>query len=232
MSHMPLRVCLSAAAVALAVAAPSGAFAYGGDDAIRDCEDRLRSEYGLSDFRHQSSEKMAGEGHSYKVTGSTKVEDEKYPFECQVRDRHVTSVKYDGPEPKGMDTAEKLAVGAAAAIAAGLIASKVSEGGQTESPTGKYSTADYDATTSLRCSMGKPTHDKDCPAGIHRGERGSASLRITTPAGSERTLNFDGGNVTTPNGGQLDWGKDGDEWYIGIDDREFYIVPEAAVYGG
>jgi len=32
-------------------------------------------------------------------------------------------------------------------------------------------------------------------------------------------------------GGRLTWGKDRGDWYIGIDDREFYIVPEAAIYG-
>jgi hypothetical protein len=224
--------CLVAVTATLALAAPSGAFAYGRDDAVRDCESHLRSEYGLSDFRHDSAEQLRGEGHQYKVVGETKIDDQKYPFECQIRDRHVTSVKYDGPEPEGMKTSQKLAIGAAAAIAAGVIASQVGKSDEESSPTGKYSTTDYDATTSLRCSMNKPTHDKSCPAGIRRGESGSASIRITTPAGSERTLNFQKGDVTTPDGGRLDWGKQGDEWYIGIDNHEFYIVPEAAVYGG
>ena len=50
--------------------------------------------------------------------------------------------------------------------------------------------------------------------------------------GSERVLEFGDGDVTTSGGGELTWGKQGDEWYIGIDNREFYVVPEAAVYGG
>jgi len=227
-----LRMHLAATAVTLALAAPSGAFAYGKDDAIRDCESRLRSEYGLSDFRSDSAEKLPGEDHQFKVTGKTKVDGEKYPFECQVKDRHVTSMTYDGPKPEGMDTAQKVAVGAAAAIAAGLIASKVSESSNEGSPTGTYTTDQYDATTALRCSMNRPTHDKSCPAGITRGRPGSATIRVTTPAGSERTLSFAHGDVTTPDGGDLTWGKQGDEWYIGIDNREFYIVPEAAISGG
>jgi len=227
-----LRVHLAASAVTLALSIPSVALAYGTDDAVRDCESHLRSEYGLTDFRHDSAEKLPGEGHQYRVVGQTKIEDKKYPFECQIRDRHVTSVKYDGPEPEGMDTAQKLAVGAAAAIAAGVIASQMSKGEEEKTSTGHYATSEYDATTSLPCSMNEPTHNKNCPAGIRRGESGSASIRITTPAGSERTLNFHKGSVTTPDGGHLDWGKQGDEWYIGIDNREFYIVPEAAVYGG
>jgi hypothetical protein len=95
-----------------------------------------------------------------------------------------------------------------------------------------YSTSDHDATMKLRCSLGSPSHNRMCDAGVNRGDAGSASLYVRAPDGRERILNFDGGDVTTPNGGRLTWGKSGDEWFVGIDDREFYIVPEAAIYGG
>jgi hypothetical protein len=98
-------------------------------------------------------------------------------------------------------------------------------------PPMPYSTNEYRATAYFRCSLGSPTHDQSCPGGIHRGDPGSASIRIKRPDGRERVLNFARGDVTTPDGGRLTWGKDGDEWYIGIDNREFYIVPEAAIYG-
>lgn len=230
MISTPLRAPL-AAALTLALALPSGAFAYDKKDAERDCENRLRDEYGLSDFRHESAEKIEGESHSFRVTGKVKVDGEKYPFSCEVKDRHVTSVSYDGPEPEGLGTSEKLAIGAAAAIAAGLIVSQLAGDEEDSSPTGKYTTADYDATTILPCSIGEPTHADSCPAGIRRGKGGAATIHVTSPAGSERSLDFRGGDVTTPHG-NLTWGKDGDEWYIGIDNREFYIVPEAAIYGG
>lgn len=112
---------VAAAATILALAVSSGAYAYDREDAIRDCESRLRSEYSLSDFRDQSAEQLMDSNHHYKVEGKTKVDGEKYPFSCEVKDRHVTSLTYDGPEPEGMGTAEKLAIGAAAAVAAGLI---------------------------------------------------------------------------------------------------------------
>lgn len=100
--------------------------------------------------------------------------------------------------------------------------------------TAPYTTAEYDATTLLRCSLGDPSHDASCPAGIRRGPpgSGSATIHVTAPDGAERVLDFAAGNVTTPGGGELTWGKQGDEWYIGIDNREYYVVPEAAVYGG
>jgi hypothetical protein len=102
---------LATAAVTLAMGISSGAYAYGTKDAIRDCESRLKSEYGLSDFRHQSAEQIEDSAHHYKVRGETKIEGEKHPFGCEIKDRHVTSVRYDGPEPEGMGTAEKLAIG-------------------------------------------------------------------------------------------------------------------------
>jgi hypothetical protein len=117
MSQPSIHYALLAAALTMLLSAPSGVFAYGTDDAIRDCEKRLKDEYGLKDFRQQTAEKLAEEGHKYLVKGKTKVEDEKHPFECDIADRHVTSIRYSGPEPEGMSTAGKVAVGAAAAAA-------------------------------------------------------------------------------------------------------------------
>ena len=118
---------LAAAAVTLTMAVASGAYAYGTKDAIRDCESRLRSEYSLSDFRDQAAEKIKDSEHHYKVQVKTKIDGEKHPFGCEIKNRHVTSVTYNGPEPEGLGTAEKLAIGAAAAIAAGLIASELNK---------------------------------------------------------------------------------------------------------
>ena len=100
-----------------------------------------------------------------------------------------------------------------------------------DNPTAPYTTADYDATTLLPCSVGEAVHDQRCPAGIKRGRAGAATIRVMPPEGAERVLNFAAGDVTTP-AGHLTWGKQDDTWYIGIDNREFYLVPEAAVYGG
>ena len=142
----------SATALALAMAASSSAYAYDEKSAVRDCESRLSSEYSLSDFRHQKAEKLPGEGHKYKVTGETKIDGEKYPFGCQMEDRHVTSMSYGGPEPEGMGGAEKLAIGAAAAIAAGLVANemmnkdeeKPAEASSTQAPSARTANPSFD----------------------------------------------------------------------------------------
>jgi len=106
--------------------------------------------------------------------------------------------------------------------------------GNEDNPTAPYTTAEYDATTLLPCSLGDPSHNESCPAGIRRGPTGSgsATIHVTSPDGSERVLEFADGGVTSPGGGELTWGKQDDEWYIGIDSREYYLVPEAAVFGG
>jgi hypothetical protein len=118
---------LGIAGLSLGLCLPGAAFAYGTDDAIRDCNSRMRADYSLSDFRSESAEKLPGEGHRYKATGKTKIDGEKYSYSCEIKDRRVVRVDYDGPEPEGMGTAEKLAVGAAAAIAVGVAASAMSK---------------------------------------------------------------------------------------------------------
>jgi hypothetical protein len=127
MTRTRLYAAVLATGVALGLCIPATAFAYDESDAIRDCNNRLRSEYGLSDFRQESAERLKDQSHSYRVTGKTKVDGDKHPYECEVRDRHVTTVRYNGPEPEGLGTAEKLAIGAAAAIAVGAAASAMSK---------------------------------------------------------------------------------------------------------
>lgn len=67
---------------------------------------------------------------------------------------------------------------------------------------------------------------------VTRGKHGSATVRVTNPAGVERAPPRKGKDVTTPASGDLDRDKPGDNWYIGIDNREFTIVPGAFVLGG
>jgi hypothetical protein len=128
-----IKTTLTAAAITLSLAVPSAAMAYGNRDAIKDCEKQLRDEYKLTDFRHQSAQRLPGEGHKYEVTGETKVDGDKYPFSCDINERHVTSVTYDGPEHEGLSTAQKVAVGAAAAAVAGVVASQLKKGDESTS---------------------------------------------------------------------------------------------------
>ena len=164
MFRLPLPTSLRAAAAAtLAMGVSSGAYAYDHNSAIRDCEKRLKSEYGLSDFRHQSAEQIRDSEHHYKVKGETKIDGEKHPFGCEIQNRHVTSVTYSGPEPEGMGTTEKLAIGAAAAIAAGLVASEL-----TKDDEDKPAEASSGSTTTVASASPNPSFD--CAMASHEVE--------------------------------------------------------------
>lgn len=117
----PTRILLT-----VALAAPGVVFAYGSEDAIRDCEERIRSEYNLTDLRDADATQLEGEKH-FKVVGKAKVDGDKYPWTCEVKNRHVITAEYHGRKPKGMSTGEKLAVGAAAAVAIGVAANQMNK---------------------------------------------------------------------------------------------------------
>ena len=70
-----------------------------------------------------------------------------------------------------------------------------------------------------------------CRTALRLGGK-EVTVTVRSPRGRERILNFDRRSVSSPNGGNLTWGRDGGDWYIGVDNREFYVVPEAAIYGG
>ena len=152
--------------LALALAAPGAAVAYGGNDAIRDCESHIRSEYHISDLRDAHAEKIMDSEHHYKVQGLAKVDGDKHPWTCEVKNRHVTSAEYSGPKPKGMGTAEKLAIGAAAVAAAVAI-----------NEASKHGAADHSDTASSSAEAargGIPFFNASCPGGIevHADEGG------------------------------------------------------------
>lgn len=100
------------------------------------------------------------------------------------------------------------------------------------SPTAPYTTDEYDATTVLPCSLGDDSNSQSCPAGIRRGDTGFASITTTRPDGFERVLDFTPEGISTPGSGTIAASKDGDTWYVSIDDNEYYVVPEAAIFGG
>ena len=115
--------------LAVALGAPGVALAYNEQDAIRDCENRIRSEHGVSDLRNATAERLDDVALHFMVQGRAKVDGQQYPWNCEVKNRHVTSAEYDGPKPEGLGTAEGLAIGAAAAIAAGIAISEASKHG-------------------------------------------------------------------------------------------------------
>lgn len=142
--------------MALVLATPA-ALAYGPKDAISDCEGRIRSEYKINDLRDAHAAQLDGDKH-FRVEGKAKVDGDKYPWTCEVKNRHVIMAEYSGPKPKGLGTAEKLAIGAAA-VAAGIAISEANqhsgEGRSSHSRSGASGAAGLQDLVGARGSSGE-----------------------------------------------------------------------------
>ena len=101
----------------------------------------------------------------------------------------------------------------------------------TDSPTAPYTTADFDATTLLRCRADASVEMGLCPAGILRMDDGQASIVITSPKGEEFTINFMKDYVNATNR-EVEAEFRDDWWYITVNGSEEYKIPLAAIEGG
>ena len=100
-----------------------------------------------------------------------------------------------------------------------------------ENWTHPFTTADYDATTRLRCRAAGDSEFGSCPAGILRMEDGQASIVVQNQLGEQFTINFMKEYVNASNR-QVEAKLDGDTWIVTIDNGEVYEVPLAAIQGG
>jgi hypothetical protein len=100
-----------------------------------------------------------------------------------------------------------------------------------DNPTAPFTTADYDATTLLRCRGADSAEFEFCPAGILRMEDGQASVVVQNPAGEQFTINFMTDYVNATNR-ELRARLEGDTWILEFADGEVWEVPLAAIEGG
>jgi hypothetical protein len=127
-----LSISAAAAAVSLCLLAPGGAMASEEDRAKELCKDKIRDIYGLSHLQRVWGEQLGN--HKFKIHGQAKFDNHKYPFDCKVKNGHVKSYAYHGPNPRYNEHKHKddddsnlgtaLAVGAGLAIVAALVASQ------------------------------------------------------------------------------------------------------------
>jgi len=106
------------AATVLGFMLPLTAIASEEDRAIQLCESKIRDEYGVSNFRHVSSEREGN--HKFLVHGKVRYDDHKYNFNCKVKHGEVRSFAYDGPHKRHQDDDDDNNVGAVVAVGAGL----------------------------------------------------------------------------------------------------------------
>jgi hypothetical protein len=100
-----------------------------------------------------------------------------------------------------------------------------------DNPTAPFSTADYDATTLLRCRAVSESESALCSAGILRMDGGQASIVIQSQAGEQFTINFMSDYVNATNR-KAEARLEDDTWIVVIDDADVYEVPVAAIEGG
>lgn len=119
-----------AAAVSLCLLAPGVGMASEEGHAKQLCENKIRNVYRVSDFRHVEAEQVGN--HKYKIHGKVKIDHQKYPFNCKIKNGHVKSYAYNGPSPRHRDEKDDddsglgtaLAVGAGLAIIAAVVAAQ------------------------------------------------------------------------------------------------------------
>ncbi len=83
----------------VAFTTPSITLAYDTGDAERDCENHIRSEYGLIDIRETDAVQLMDSEKHYQVQGKTKIAGEKYRWTCEIKRRRVVNATYRGPRP-------------------------------------------------------------------------------------------------------------------------------------
>jgi hypothetical protein len=105
------------------------------------------------------------------------------------------------------------------------------EPGGEDNPTAPFTTADYDATTLLRCRTPGAAEYGQCPAGILRMGGGQASIVVRDPTGAQFTINFMSKYVNATNR-EVESRLDGDTWILEFADRQVWEVPRAAIEGG
>ena len=97
-------------------------------------------------------------------------------------------------------------------------------------PTWPFSTAEYDATTLLRCRLAPDAEIGNCPAGVLRMEGGQASVVVQNLRDEQFTINFMTDYVNATNR-EVDARLEGDTWIVRINGAETYEVPLAAIVG-
>jgi len=98
-------------------------------------------------------------------------------------------------------------------------------------PTAPFTTADYNATTLLRCKASADAEFGSCPAGILRMEDRQASIVVQDPDGDRFTINFLTDTVNATNR-EVEAELEGDLWTLRFGNGQVWQVPLAAIEGG
>jgi len=95
----------------------------------------------------------------------------------------------------------------------------------------------YDASGKVQCSADKPTLDQWCDFRVVRDlPRKAAEIWIADIAFKSeeryRFFHYEKKVFTTDDKGKPSWQRQDDNWWVSVDGKEFYLIPDALIQGG
>lgn len=103
-----------------------------------------------------------------------------------------------------------------------------------ETPAGQAGPAKVDAKGDTRCSTGSSNLNLQCAFRVARKAGGSAEIWLDRPGakGQTRVLHFSKGEFTSTGNAKVTTRKESDTFYVTVDGKEVYMIPEAMILGG
>jgi hypothetical protein len=103
-----------------------------------------------------------------------------------------------------------------------------------EAAAGAHGPAKFNAMGDTKCSTGSPNLDLQCGFKVVRKPGGNAEIWLEKPTAKSQTrvLLFSNGEFTTKDKAKVIIRKDNDTWYVTVDGKEVYMIPEAMILGG
>ena len=96
--------------------------------------------------------------------------------------------------------------------------------------------AKWDASGSVRCSSGSDKFDKQCGFRVVRDlPKKAADIwvgNVTNGEGDYRFLRYADKVFTSNDKSKLAWQRKDDNWWVSVDGKAFYLIPDALIHGG
>jgi hypothetical protein len=95
----------------------------------------------------------------------------------------------------------------------------------------------YDASGNVKCSAGTASLDRQCGFRVVRDRAvGSAEIWIVNPVSAKETrfrvLYYADRKFTSNDKSDLAWQRQDDNWWVSVNGKEFYLIPDALIFGG
>lgn len=104
------------------------------------------------------------------------------------------------------------------------------------SAAGNAGPATWDAEGKVKCSAGSDAFHRQCAFRVVRDlSRQAADIWVGNVAKREATyryLHYENQAFTTNDKSKLGWYRKQDNWWVSVDGKEFYLIPDAVIHGG